>query len=899
MKSMIFGAICSPSSAIYVLRENAKKHGKKHPEAVKAIEKYHYMDDYLDSFENEAEAIEIVHEVINIHNQGKFRMINWVSNSSHVLKNIPVEILSKSSTDTEKLPTSERTLGLIWYTKDDVLSFPDTFLKKHEKIIVTDNIPTKRELLKVVMSVYDPLGLLAAFTIQARILMQEVWSHKIAWDDKITPDLFRKWKSWLSAVYKIKKLRIPRWYGFSSQIVEIQLHTFTDGSEKGYAAVSYFRMKDSSDQIKTSLVMARSRVTSLKPMTVPRIELQAALLGSRLAKTIENGHSIKIDKKFFWIDSKIVLSWIKSHPRNYKTFVANRIGEISNNTNPDEWHWLPTKFNVADEATRGVWNIDNFQNWFEGPQFLTSEKIKWPHAEEKIEDGTEVEKKKNFVFVINKRCEEIINFSRFSNYLRLVRSVAWVIRFIHLMKKKIGLPTPQIFTELTVEEFEKAELEIIRQSQMSCFFEDIERLNRMKNPRKQSRLRNLNLFIGQDNILRLSGRLDEAQHLDINMRQPIVLDSRNWMTKLLIRHYHKLNHHQGREQIINHLRERFWIINVRSAVKACISSCIICKKKNARVETQQMGLIPDFRTVQQCRPFMITGMDYFGPMTVTIGRRKEKRYGVIFTCMSTRAIHLELASSLTTDSAIMSIRRFICRRGNPSEIHSDNGSNLCGAEKEMKQAIKELDSNRIQQFCCIRHIKWFKNPPAASHMGGIWERMIKSVKSALKVILTQQSPKEEILHTLIVEIEYTVNSHPLTYVSSDHQDVEALTPNHFLIGKSNEVNPLGISADTNSHLRKQWRVAQRYADLFWKRWIREYVPSLIKRSKWQFNSSDVAEGDIVIIADDSFPRNSWPRGKVTRIFPGPDGRVRVVEVTTATGVYRRPITKIILLKPKQ
>ncbi|XP_074029442.1 uncharacterized protein [Leptinotarsa decemlineata] len=586
--------------------------------------------------------------------------------------------------------------------------------------------------------------------------------------------------------------------------------------------------------------MARSRVTSLKPMTVPRIELQAALLGSRLAKTIENGHSIKIDIKFFWIDSKIVLS----------------------------------------------------------PQFLTSEEIKWPHAEEKIEDGTEVEKKENFVFVINKRCEEIINFSRFSNYLRLVRSVAWVIRFIHLMKKKIGLPTPQIFTELTVEEFEKAELEIIRQSQMSCFFEDIERLNRMKNPRKQSRLRNLNLFIGQDNILRLSGRLDEAQHLDINMRQPIVLNSRNWMTKLLIRHYHKLNY-QGREQIINHLRERFWIINVRSAVKACISSCSICKKKNARVETQQMGLIPDFRTVQQCRPFMITGIDYFGPMTVTIGRRKEKRYGVIFTGMSTRAIHLELASSLTTDSAIMSIRRFICRRGNPSEIHSDNGSNLCGAEKEMKQAIKELDSNRIQQFCCIRHIKWFKNPPAASHMGGMWERMIKSVKSALKVILTQQSPKEEILHTLIVEIEYTVNSHPLTYVSSDHQDVEALTPNHFLIGKSNEVNPLGISADTNSHLRKQWRVAQRYADLFWKRWIREYVPSLIKRSKWQFNSSDVAEGDIVIIADDSFPRNSWPRGKVTRIFPGPDGRVRVVEVTTATGVYRRPITKIILLKPKQ
>ncbi|XP_074035219.1 uncharacterized protein [Leptinotarsa decemlineata] len=530
MESMIFGAICSPSSAIYVLRENAKKHRKKHLEAVKAIEKYRYMDDYLDSFENEAEAIEIVHEVINIHNQGKFRMINWVSNSSHVLTNIPAEILSKSSTDTEKLPTSERTLGLIWYTKDDVLSFPDTFLKKHEKIIVTDNIPTKRELLKVVMSVYDPLGLLAAFTIQARILMQEVWSHKIAWDDKITPDLFRKWKSWLSAVYKIKKLRIPRWYGFSSQIVEIQLHTFTDGSEKGYAAVSYFRMKDSSDQIKTSLVMARSRVTSLKPMTVPRIELQAALLRSRLAKTIENGHSIKIDKKFSWIDSKIVLSWIESHPRSYKTFVANRIGEISNNTNPDEWHWLPTKFNVADEATRGVWNIDNFQNSFEGPQFLTS---------------------------------------------------------------------------------------------------------------------------------------------------------------------------------------------------------------------------------------------------------------------------------------------------------------------------------------------------------------------------------EEILHTLIVEIEYTVNSHPLTYVSSDHQDVEALTPNHFLIGKSNEVNPLGISADTNSHLRKQWRVAQRYADLFWKRWIREYVPSLIKRSKWQFNSSDVAEGDIVIIADDSFPRNSWPRGKVTRIFPGPDGRVRVVEVTTATGVYRRPITKIILLKPKQ
>lgn len=321
--------------------------------------------------------------------------------------------------------------------------------------------------------------------------------------------------------------------------------------------------------------------------------------------------------------------------------------------------------------------------------------------------------------------------------------------------------------------------------------------------------------------MRLSGCCDRAELSDEGIRIPIILDSKSLYTRLLMKHYHEKNLHQGQETIANELRKRFCILNFRSALKKVTNDCQRCKNNKLKLRKPLMGQLPMERLVDHVNPFTFVGMDFFGPLTVQIGRRHEKRYGVLFTCMTTRCIHLEIAASLNTDSAIMAIKRFIARRGFPEEILSDNGSNFIGAEKELKAALKEFDCEKIKKEMAIKGIKWKFIPPKSPHMGGCWERLIRSVKTGLKVVLKERSPKEEMLQTLFAEVEFIVNNRPLTHVSVDERDLEALTPNNFLIGKSADLRPnvIGNFSDEDFYHRKQW-----------SRWIKEYLPTLTRRT---------------------------------------------------------------------
>jgi hypothetical protein len=312
-----------------------------------------------------------------------------------------------------------------------------------------------------------------------------------------------------------------------------------------------------------------------------------------------------------------------------------------------------------------------------------------------------------------------------------------------------------------------------------------------------------------------------------------------------------------------------------------------------------MGNIPDCRLQPNTFPFCKTGVDYFGPMEVVVRRSREKRYGVLFTCLSTRAVHLELAGSLSTDSCIIAIRRFISRRGNPLEIHSDNGTNFKGAAVELKKAINEMDQEKIGDVCNSKGIQWHFIPPHAPHMGGCWERLVRSVKVALAAVLKERSPKEEVLMTLLIEVEQIVNSRPLNHVSLEDGSEEALTPNHFLIGRSSSAGAPGLFSEDDMDLRKLWRKSQLLADRFWQRWIKEYLPTLTRRTKWNSRVDPIQVGDVVIVVDDLLPRNSWPKGIIEELFPGKDGIVRVVTVRTATGTYRRPVPKICVLDVKK
>ncbi|XP_062716497.1 uncharacterized protein LOC109432742 [Aedes albopictus] len=353
MEVMTFGACCSPSSAQYVKNRNAERFRNRFPDAVEAICQGTYVDDMLCSVETEAEAVKLAKDVHHIHAEGGFEIRGWLSNSEYVVESMGEQrIRSKDLNKVGELST-EKVLGMWWNTIDDTFTFKIPKRCRME-LLSGEQVPTKREVLRILMSVYDPLGLLANVLMFLKVLLQEIWRSNIGWDEPISDQHLEKWRIWLSVLQNVQTVSVPRCYrSVTSASVEsndIQLHVFADASENGYAAVVYFRFEES-QSVECAFVTAKTRVAPLKYTSIPRLELQAAVIGARLAKHVGDTHRIPIKKRFFWTDSMDVLCWLRSDHRKYSKFVGARVGEILENTEQSEWFWIPTKENVADEGT--------------------------------------------------------------------------------------------------------------------------------------------------------------------------------------------------------------------------------------------------------------------------------------------------------------------------------------------------------------------------------------------------------------------------------------------------------------------------------------------------------------------------------------------------------------------
>ena len=263
--------------------------------------------------------------------------------------------------------------------------------------------------------------------------------------------------------------------------------------------------------------------------------------------------------------------------------------------------------------------------------------------------------------------------------------------------------------------------------------------------------------------------------------------------------------------------------------------------------------------------------------------------------ITSRAVHIEVANSLDTDSCLNALRRFICRRGQVKRIRSDNGTNFVGAQRELKEALAKMNQQRIQGALLQKGIQWSFNPPGASHHGGVWERLIKSVRQVLHAVLKQQTLDDEGLRTLLCEVEAILNSRPITTVSNDPQDLEPLTPNHILLWNTKPILPPGVFDKNDLYVRRRWKQVQYMSDLFWKRWCQEYLPLMQERQKWCKRRRSFTPGDVVMIVDPCAPRGSWILGRVLEVMADSKGLVRAVKVKTQTNVLERPITKICLL----
>ncbi|XP_043199287.1 uncharacterized protein LOC122368999 [Amphibalanus amphitrite] len=817
MKVHVFGATSSPSIACFALRKTAlDNRGCFSNESCATIEKNFYVDDLLKAMPDEGSAILLLRDLMVLCKRGGFTLKKISSNSSALIASIPSESRSKQlaywTSDSSHLPT-ERVLGVIWDTEQDVLKMA----LDHDKLVARPM--TRRGLLSAVSSLYDPIGMSCPSMLKGRLILQELSRLHNGWDDSIPLVKQQEWTAWLSALNEVNELSVNRCVKPDNfgDVVSCQLHHFADASEVAYGTVSYIRLTNAKGQICCSFLKGKMHLAPLKGATIPRLELMAATTAVKICSLI--GDTIEFDdvEHIFWTDSTTVLRYIQNKAKRFHTFVANRLAIIHDGSRPEQWRYVNSSDNPADDVSRGVQS----KRWLNGPEFLWKDKGFWPSApiafREVTEDDPEVRKtaicaKTAIVPDSETPMERLI--LHYSQKESLLRGLSWLSRFTRSLKEGqkgfIKMSPP-----LCYEEQREAEKKIIRHIQEHEFPREYENLSVGAEVPRTSRLVKLHPFM-QDGIIRVGGRLAEASILE-ETKHPIVIPSRGHFTELLITDAHEAVGHSGRQFTLAKLRKRFWILKGISSVRRVLNSCLSCTKLYRPPESQQMANLPSDRVQAQEPPFTRTGVDYFGPFYVTQGRSQVKRYGVIFTCLAIRAVHLEVAENLTSDSFICALRRFVARRGNVQILRSDNGTNFTGANRELRLEMTRLSENEhvLQRAMLKRGITWKFDVAGASHHGGVWERQIRSIRRILESLLTSQSLKEETLRTIFCEVENILNSRPLTPVSSDVRDDPPLSPNDILLlGGHGVTLPFGVFSQADHGNRKKMEASSSFRKCF-------------------------------------------------------------------------------------
>ena len=660
----LFGATSSPCCASFALKKTARDFGSGFDaQTVDTVNHNFYVDDCLKSVATVHEASRLASQLVQLLAKGGFHLTKWISNSREVLVEIPAHERAPSiaNLDLEDLPI-DRALGTQWDVEADTLSF-----RVKEKPVSH----TRRGMLSLISSLYDPLGFAAALILPAKVLLQELCRHDFGWDETVPNETLVKWRAWVDDLPKLRLVSWPRCFKPKEFGVlhSIQLHHFSDASEEGYGAASYLRLVDDMGRIHCGLVMGKSRVAPLKTITIPRMELTAAVVSVKLHKFIVDQLDLPIHKTIFWTDSTIVLQYIRNEARRFQTFVANRLSVIHDASSPCQWRHVDSLRNPADYASRGfsITETEKLRHWLNGPSFLVQGESEWPRAPDEIpelpDEDCELRRKHVQVHMVVQEDSLQSLLSRYSSLYKLLTSVAWLLRFKNYLRRlsgevKIG--------NLTVDEIMTATKEVVKVVQRQAFPKELAILQRISD-RIQSLTtasqRNKLAFVGYvsplrklnpvifDGVIRVGGRLERAS-IGLNAKHPMILPGKHHVTDLIIRDCHEREGHVGSGQVLASIRQKFWILRGHAAVRRVIGKCLKCRFWNAKPCEQIMAPLPSARVTPCVPPFSSVGVDYFGPILVKSRCSQVKRYGCVFTCLAIRAVHIEIAHDLTTDSFI-------------------------------------------------------------------------------------------------------------------------------------------------------------------------------------------------------------------------------------------------------
>ena len=919
---VLFGLNSSP----YLLNATVDFHLSKYQGKYDVVDKLKssvYIDDIICGAFSDEEAIQDIKDTNYLMSLASMNLKKWNTSSQNVANYL-------ISSDTGKDPTENiKVLGLKWDTvQDTVKCCTENLMDMEDSPVIT-----KRQLLKWVGSLYDPLGFLSPYSIRIKKLFQDTCLTKSSWDTELPEHINKQFFRWKEELPLIPGMDMSRYIfpeldqTYRKGKPRFAIHAFGDASTIGYAAVIYVSARDKSGNFSTRLLLSKARVAPLKRQTIPRLELIAALLVSRLVKAVVGFLSDwEITDTTFYSDSENVLFWIKSECKSWSVFVSHRVKEIHDLNKPNDWRYVKSEENPADLATRGmsVAELINSRNWWEGPAWLIDTAMSVENdktfSDENMPECCRVELRKQtqINLALTNQASNLANLMKLEDYGTLNRLMGVTVAVLKAAAK---------FRKVKMDERELRELaecKWLACEQAKHYPDELLYCSRGADPPRPADDKNatavtkqLGLFLDRGNIIRCRTRL-ERSNLDYNAKYPALLSVDSHYTRLLSEHCHRTMYHVGANQTLATMRTQYWIPSGKRYIKRVINSCLICRRLKVQAYLPHISpSLPPFRVVE-ASAFSSVGIDFLGPIYIKtpLTKKSVKTYVALFTCSTSRGIHLEPVTSMDTPHFLMSLRRFIARRGVPHYIQSDNFGTFKRADLELS---KFLNPVVIQNFANTNRIKWEYGLDRSPWYQGWVERLVGTVKSAMRKTLSRALLTFEELATVLYEIEAVINSRPLTVVGSNADDMPPITPSQLMCGKSlTTLPPLNCVREEElplnpQLLEKRLRYIEELQNHWWERWRVEYLSELTQnhfhtRGRVTRSANLPKLDDIVLIKDSKIARSQWRIGRVVKLLHAQDGYLRKVEIKPTvkrkndkrfSETFFRPIQQVVPLEINQ
>ena len=842
---VIFGSTSSP----YILGATIEKHlqqydsGGVYGNTLQSL----ISDTYVDDVQGGGESAEDVHkfkkEAAHIMQEGGFKLCKWHSNV-------------KEAEEADNKPMV-KTLGIPWNKQNDTLTID---AKPSE-----DKTLTKRKTLAAINAVFDPLQWTAPFMLTAKLIFSDICLQSLHWDQTLPEGITNRWREWEAAFKRCHQVTVPRAV-CSQRGSTFQLHGFADASQVAVCATIYTVELNQDRVLSTNLLVAKSRVAP-KSLTIPRLELVAAHTLAKLMSNVMTAlENIRITDTCYWSDSTTALHWIQ-HKGTWSIFVRNRVHKIQELTKNAHWQHVPTHENPSDLGTRGIPPHKIGDLWLKGPKFLITQV--WPEQPDITETAdTSAEKLLPRVtkLMMNQNTEVFLEtMAEHFKYQRILRITAWILRFKDNCRKEGHTGT------LQTTEIKRSETTLLKLAQ---------------NGLDQQAL--LHAETHDDGVQRIQSRVQG------NLLIPL---PHSMFLQRIIEYQHQQTFHGGVSSTMAAIREKFHVKKLRTLVKSFIHRCNRCKQHRVkRIGPPRESDLPKFRT-EFTRPFEATGVDFAGPFYVKALSKERnevsKAYVALFTCSTTRAVHLELCEDLSARQFQLALKLFIARRGTPKMMVSDNAKTF-QATKAFLDIVTQ--DEEVNDYINQQRIEWRFNLSCAPWWGGFWERMVGLMKNALKKSVGNAYLTFNELREVLVGVENCLNNRPLTYLEEE-QEQPVLTPNR-LMGIQ-DTTSLEIDLDALNYteedklITKRMKYLHKTREQLKARFMREYLTALHERGRCHNPMPKIpSTGTVVLITESQQGgrKPAWRLARVSQHIAGNDEVIRGLRLRLGNGHYvERPL----------